>query len=94
MIRRHAPCLLADQEQAAAVLARAATDPGWQCQFEAAGDILNMLASQLHRAMPVPAPNLGHGRTEWYAEQDRRHVQVRDALNRHINAAESVLVFA
>lgn len=48
--------LLADQEQAAAVLARAATDSSWQCQFEAVGDILNMLASQLHRAMPSRYP--------------------------------------
>lgn len=84
--------LLADQEQAAAVLARAATDLSWQCQFEAAGDILNMLASQLHRAMPVPALNLHHGSTEWYAEQGRRHVQVREALNRRIDAAKSALV--
>ena len=86
--------LLTDQEQAGAVLARAAADLGWQCQFEAAGDMLNLLACELHQAMPTPAPGLRHGSTEWYAEQCRRHVMVRDALNRRIDAAESALVFA
>ena len=84
--------LVADQEHAAVILERAAADAGWQCQFEASGDLLNLLAYTLHRAMPAPPADLRHGSSEWYAEQSRRHVQVRHALNRHIDAAELALV--
>ena len=86
--------LLADREQAEWLLARAAADQGWQCQFETSGDLLNALACQLHWAMPAPAPDLRHGSSEWYAEQSRRHAQVRDTLNGHIDAAEAAVVAA
>ena len=84
--------LVSDQEHAAVILQRAAAAAGWQCQFEASGDLLNLLAYTLHCTMPAPAADLRHGSSEWYAEQSRRHVQVRDALNRHIDVAEGVLV--
>ena len=84
--------LVADEEHAAVILQRAAADAGWQCQFEASSDLLNQLTYTLHRAMPAPDTDPRHGSGEWYAEQSRRHVQVRDALNRHIDAAELALV--
>ena len=83
--------LVSNQEHAAVILQRAAADAGWQCQFEASSDLLNLLAYALHRAMPGPPADLRHGSSEWYAEQSRRYVRVRDALNRYINAAEAVL---
>jgi hypothetical protein len=82
--------LLADQEHAASIVARAAADQGWQNQFEASGDMLNALASQLNREMPAAPASIKHGTSEWYAEMSRRHTQVRDALNAHIDAAERV----
>ena len=78
---------LPDQTAARWFLARSvAQSDSWQAQFEAVGDACNALACQLLQTLlPVPA-SIGFGRSEWQQAQDARHLEVRAAIMRQLDA--------